>query len=138
MTDGALLLDTCACLWLSHGDPMRDAARAAITRAQAAGGIFVSAITAWEVAMLVQKGRYRLKVAVETWLTRLLALPGVRLAALDPAILIASADLPGTPPPDPADRMICATARARALAVVTRDERIVAYGTSGFVNVVEC
>lgn len=86
--------------------------------------------------MLVRKGRYRLKVAVEAWFARLLALPGLRLAALDPAILIASTDLPGTPPADPADRMICAT--ARALAVVTRDERIVAYGTSGFVNVVEC
>jgi PIN domain nuclease of toxin-antitoxin system len=88
--------------------------------------------------MLVRKGRYRLKVAVETWFACLLALSGLRPATLDPAILIASADLPGTQPTDPADRMICATARARALAIVTRDERIVAYGTTGFVNVVAC
>jgi PIN domain nuclease of toxin-antitoxin system len=42
----ALLLDTCACLWLTHGDPLRDSARKAVARAQPADGIFVSAITA--------------------------------------------------------------------------------------------
>ena len=134
----ALLLDTCACLWLTHGDPLRGEARSAIGRAQAEGGVFVSAITAWEVATLVRKGRYRVKVAVAVWFARLLELPGVRLAHLDPGILIASAELPGDPPADPADRMICATARARALTVLTRDERIIAYGSSGFVGVLGC
>ena len=90
------------------------------------------------MATLVRKGRYRLKVPVEAWFLRLLALPGVRLAALDPGVLIASAELPGRPPADPADRMVCATARARALAVVTRDEGMLAYGAAGFVNVVAC
>ena len=123
MTDG-LLLDTCACLWLTHGDTLRGGARDAVARAQTGGGVFVSAITAWEVATLVRRGRYRLKVSVEVWFARLLALPDIRLAALEPRILIASAELPGSPPADPADRMICATARTRALAVVTRDEKI--------------
>jgi len=52
--------------------------------------------------------------------------------------LIASAELPGAPPADTADRMICATARERALAVVMRDQRILSYGTAEFVNVVAC
>lgn len=134
----ALLLDTCACLWLTRGDPLDRGARDAIERAQAAGAIFVSAITAWEVATLVRKNRYQLKVAVEVWFARLMALPGLRLAGLELHILIASAELPGAPPSDPADRMICATARARSLAVVTRDERILAYGEAGFLNVVPC
>jgi PIN domain nuclease of toxin-antitoxin system len=134
----ALLLDTCACLWLSHGDPLRKEAEQVIDRAQERGGIFVSAITAWEVATLVRKDRYRLKASVEVCFGRLLALPGIRLAALEPGILIASAELLGTPPADPADRMICATARARGLAVVTRDAKILAYGNAGFINVVAC
>ena len=134
----ALLLDTCACLWLTRGDALRGAAREAIGLAQTESEIFVSAITAWEVATLVRKGRYHLKVAVEVWFARLLALPGIRLAALEPRILIASAELPGTPPADPADRMICATARARSLAVMTRDERILVYGSTGFLNVIAC
>jgi PIN domain nuclease of toxin-antitoxin system len=134
----ALLLDTCACLWLTHGDPLRKEAEQAVDRAQELGSVFVSAITAWEVATLVRKGRYRLKASIEVWFGRLLALPGIRLAALEPGILIASAELPGNPPADPADRMICATARARGLAVVTRDEKILAYGGAGFINVVAC
>ena len=72
----ALLLDTCACLWLSRGDPLHRGARDAIDRAQAAGTIFVSAITAWEVATLVRRNRYQLKVTVEAWFARLMALRG--------------------------------------------------------------
>jgi PIN domain nuclease of toxin-antitoxin system len=34
--------------------------------------------------------------------------------------------------------MICATARTRALTVVTRDEQILAYGAAGLVSVLVC
>ena len=134
----ALLLDTCACLWLTRGDPMRDASRAAITRAQAGSGVHVAAITAWEVATLVRTGRYRLKVNTLDWFGYLLTGPGIRYIPLTPGNLIASAELPGTPPADAVDRMICAVARLRSLTVVTRDERILAYGASGYVSVLAC
>lgn len=137
MADG-LLLDTCACLWLTHGDPLAQAARDALADAQPRALIFVSAITAWEVATLVRKGRYRLKVTPEVWTDRLLSLPGIRLVPLSPAVLIASASLLGEPPTDPADRMICATARAHGWRVVTRDAKILAYGASGHLNVLAC
>ena len=74
-----LLLDTCACLWLTHGDPISGASRRAIAEAQrGAAGVHVSLIAAWEVATLVEKGRYRLMVTPKVWLARLLALPGIR------------------------------------------------------------
>ena len=76
------------------------------------------------MATLVRKGGSRLKASVEAWFTRLLTLRGIRLAALGPRILISSAGLPGSPAAGPADRMICATVRTRAPAVVTRDEKI--------------
>ena len=69
-------------------------------QAQVVGAVFVSAITAWEVATLVRRNRYQLKVTVEVWFARLMALPGLRLAGLEPRILIASAELPGAPPAD--------------------------------------
>lgn len=137
MSEG-VLLDTCACLWLTHGDPMQNGSLAAIRAAQASAGIWISAITAGEVATLVRKGRYRLKVTPEVWFERLLDLPGVGLAPLAPAILIAAAFLPGDPPADPADRMICATARALGLSIVTRDRRILAYADAGHLNAVGC
>src|SRR3954467_2722292 len=89
-----LLLDTCACLWLTHDDPMSPAGLRAIEDATEARLILVSALTAWEVAARVGTGRYRLRASPEGWFTSLLARPGVNLAHLTPAILIESVFLP--------------------------------------------
>ena len=135
----AVLLDTCACLWLTRGEPMSRASRQAVRRAQTSHvGVYVSAITAWEVATLVSKGRYRLFVSPQVWFARLLALAGVRLATLTPEILIESAFLPGDPPKDPADRMIAATARQHGLTVISRDRKLVAYAEQDYLRLLAC
>ena len=55
---------------------------AAISAAQAQNaGVFVSPITAWEIATLVARSRIQLSMSPEAWFNALLALPGVRLAA---------------------------------------------------------
>lgn len=134
-----LLLDTCTCLWLMHGDRMSASSLQAIGEAQASrSGIFVSAITAWEVATLVSKGRYRLHVSPKTWFNRLLALVGVRLAELTPEILIDSTELPGAPPADPADRIIVATARQHGFVLVSRDRQLIDYGDQGYLRTLTC
>lgn len=134
-----LLLDTCACLWLMHGDRMSASSLRAIGEAQTSrSGIYVSAITAWEVATLVRKGRYRLLVSPKIWFSRLLALVGVRLAELTPELLIDSTELPGVPPPDPVDRMIIATARHQGLVLVSRDRKLIGYGEQGHVRTLTC
>ena len=134
-----LLLDTCACLWLTHGDPMSSASRRAIADAQrGAAGIHVSLITAWEVATLVAKGRYRLMVTPKVWFARLLALPGIRSLPLTADILIDSTTLPGRPPKDPADRIIAASARQYGYTVVTRDSELLPYGRRGFLRTLVC
>ena len=135
----AVLLDTCACLWLTRGEPMSRASRRAIREAQASrAGVYVSAITAWEVATLVSKRRYRLYVSPKVWFARLLALSGVRLALLTPEILIESAFLPGEPPKDPADRMIAATARQHGFMLMTRDRKLLAYAAQDYLRVLPC
>lgn len=134
-----LLLDTCACLWLMHGDRMSASSLQAIGEAQAnRSGIYVSAITAWEVATLVSKGRYRLLVSPKVWFNRLLALVGMRLAELTPDILFDSTELPGAPPTDPADRIIIATARHHGLILVSRDRRLIGYGDQGYLRTLTC
>ena len=62
----------------------------------------------------------------------------VRLAELTPDILIAASFLPGTPPRDPMDRILLATARELAATLVTRDREIIAYGERGNVSVLAC
>lgn len=133
-----ILLDTCAAIWLMNGDPMSAASRDAISSAQAAGGVHVSPITAWEIAMLCARGRLLLTRAPSAWFAALVAQPGVALAPMPPDVLIASATLPGEPPRDPADRIIAATARAYGHAIVTRDSILIAYGKARHIDVVEC
>jgi PIN domain nuclease of toxin-antitoxin system len=120
-----IVLDTVAWIWLAS-DPKRLSARArrAIDGTDAA---LVSAISVWEVAMLVAKRRIRLDRPVEHWIDVALALPAVELAGLDPAIAVRSTKLPGEPHRDPADRIIIATAFENAAAIVTPDERIRVY-----------
>lgn len=121
----AVLLDTCAALWLANADRMSAASRAAIADAQAGPGVFVSPISAREIGTLVARNRLVLSSSPEAWFARLLALPGMRLAPMSAEILIAATALPGTPPRDPADRIIVATARAFDWGVVTRDDALI-------------
>ena len=122
-----------------NGDPISVASRDAIAVAQAASsGIFVSPITAWEIAALAAKNRIQLSMAPDSWFDALLALAGVRLAPMPPSVLIASASLPGSPPRDPADRIIAATARMFGYAVITRDGQLTDYGRSGYIEVISC
>ncbi len=134
-----LFLDTCAVLWLANGDDLDPEALAAIEAAAGAGGpVLMSAITAWEVAMLEVRGRLSLSMPVEAWFARVAALPGIAVEPLSPDVLIRSTRLPGAPPADPADRMIIAAARERGAVLVTRDRAILDYGASGHVNVMRC
>jgi PIN domain nuclease of toxin-antitoxin system len=113
----------------------RDCIQAAL---EARAGVHVSPISAWEIATLAARGRLSLTVAPETWFASLLALPGLRLAPMPPQVLIASATLPGTPPRDPADRIIAATSRAYGLVVITRDGELIPYGQARHIEVVAC
>jgi PIN domain nuclease of toxin-antitoxin system len=135
----ALLLDTCALLWIVGDQALSDRAAAAIAAAHRTdAAIGISPITAWEVGLLVARGRLALSVAPNAWFQRIVAGPGVTLCALDPDTLIDSSFLPGDPPRDPADRIILATARALALPVVTRDRAILAYAEAGHVAAIPC
>lgn len=134
----AVLLDTCAAIWLVNADRMSDESRSAIANAQAGPGVFVSPISAWEIGTLVARNSLVLAASPEVWFARLLALPGMRLAPMSPEILIASTALPGTPPRDPPDRIIAATARAHDWPVVTRDGELIAYGRAGYLLTIAC
>jgi PIN domain nuclease of toxin-antitoxin system len=135
----SLLLDTHAAIWIVEDQPLAKGAAEAIDAAYRAGStIFVSAITAWEIGLLVSRNRLSLVARPERWFQRLLAIPGVRLADLSPDILIASSFLPGRPPRDPADRILLATARDLGATLVTRDRLLLTYGEDGQVNTIPC
>jgi len=122
-----------------EGAKLGQAARDAIESALAAqAGVYVSPISAWEIATLVARGRLRMTIAPDVWFASLLALPGMRLAPMPPAVLIASAFLPGNPPRDPADRIIAATSRTYGFAVLTRDGELIPYGEARHIEAIAC
>ena len=131
-----LLLDTHALVWLAVGDArLSAAARKRIESAAQHQQLWVSAITPWEIGMLVAKGRLILDRDVMDWVGAALALPGIRLAPLDPAVAVASTRLPGELHGDPADRLIVATARHLGATLVTADAALLSYGRLRHVGV---
>jgi len=134
-----LLLDTHAAIWITRNEALAPRAVEAMNSAhQAVGVVFVSPITAWEVGLLVSRNRLNLLMTPERWFARLLNVQGMRLADLSPEILIASSFLPGTPPRDPADRIILATARDLGATLITRDRLLLKYGEDGQVSTIPC
>ena len=134
-----LLLDTCAMIWVAEGAPLREEARTLLERAETGGGeIRVSPISAWEIGLLMARGRIVSTRSPQAWFAEFIAHPAVALAPMPPEVLIASSWLPGVPPPDPADRIIIATARQYGLSIMTRDARILDYAAAGHVGAVRC
>jgi PIN domain nuclease of toxin-antitoxin system len=134
-----LLLDTHAAIWMTRNESLAPRATEAMNAAyQAAGAVFVSPITAWEVGLLVARNRLNLLMTPQRWFARLLDVPGITLADLSPDILMASSFLPGTPPRDPADRILLATARELGATLITRDRLLLKYGEDGQVSTIAC
>jgi PIN domain nuclease of toxin-antitoxin system len=100
--------------------------------------IYVSPITAWELGLLVSRGRLKLLMPPERWFFRVLQAPGLRLAEMRPELMIASSFLPGRPPRDPADRILAATAREFDFTLVTRDRPLLDYAEQGYMRALAC
>ena len=117
---------------------MFPAALKSIQTAAQAGELFLSPVSAWEIGVLVSRGRLSLGIPADVYIARAFSRPGVRIAALSPQIAVRSSSLPGSFHADPADRMLVSTAMLLGLKLVTRDSRILAYGAQGHISVLAC
>ncbi|KQR76462.1 twitching motility protein PilT [Burkholderia sp. Leaf177] len=123
-----IVLDTHTLIWWVSNDPsLSKKAKLAIERERAGGEIVVSTITAWEIAMLVERETLAFSMDVEHWLAQVQQIPGVRFEPIDVEISTRSVKLPGEFHKDPADRLIVATARKFGAPLVTKDLKIRAY-----------
>jgi PIN domain nuclease of toxin-antitoxin system len=119
-----IVLDTHAWLWwLSEPDQL---GRAAVKRIQGSDRIGIAAVSCFEIAATVAKGRITLDRGTLEWLQQALSAPRVELLPLTPAVAV-KATMLGRFHGDPADRLIVATAILESAVLVTKDQRIRKY-----------
>ncbi len=120
-----ILLDTHALIWFLEktGDFGRNA-EAALKRAFEDDTVAVSAISYWEIGLLVRKNRLRIGSMPEGFRNTALRV-GIEEIALDGEVALAAAGLELHP--DPADRFILATALVNGVPLMTADERLLAW-----------
>jgi PIN domain nuclease of toxin-antitoxin system len=134
-----ILLDTCAALWVAENQPLAPQAVAALDTAfDERRPVFISEITAWEVGMLVSRGRLALSQSPAAWFRRLANVQGVQIAPLNADHFVDSSFLPGAPPRDPADRVFAATARREGMVLMTRDGLLLDYSRQGHLQAMAC
>jgi PIN domain nuclease of toxin-antitoxin system len=126
-----ILLDTHVLVHYAIGDRrLGRRARAAIDRARGGDAAFASALTFWEVAMLVAKHRLALDTTVAGFRAATLR-QGILEIAVDGEIAIAAGELPADHG-DPADRILVATARVRGMTLITADDTLLDWQLRGF------
>jgi PIN domain nuclease of toxin-antitoxin system len=117
-----ILLDTHAAIWLATDQGIGKQSQRMIDKALADDCLAISAISFWELAMLVAKRRLRALKSPGEQRSKMLA-AGIRELPLTGDIGILAAELEN-PHGDPADRIIAATAIAHDATLMTADANL--------------
>jgi PIN domain nuclease of toxin-antitoxin system len=89
--------------------------------------LYISAISAWEVAKKVEIGKLMLSIPIRDWLLQATRKPFVEIIPLSVDIALESTMLPGKYHKDPADQIIVASARQCNMTLLTTDQLILSY-----------
>ncbi|MGO8733807.1 MAG: type II toxin-antitoxin system VapC family toxin [Terriglobia bacterium] len=117
-----LLLDTHVWIW-SQVAPEKLSAKARVAMENEANEVWLSAVSVWELLLLVEKRRMALGGDVVEWIRK--AAAPLKEAPLTAEIVLETARF-RLPHPDPADHFLVATARYLGLTLVTSDARLLA------------
>lgn len=123
-----IVLDTHAWIWFtSKPEALSKKAQKAVDAAVKEKNVLISSISVWEVALLVKNKRLKLSMDVTDWISKSENLPFIQFVPVSNSIAVKSVNLPQPHPPDPADRIIIATALSTGASLVTKDKKISAY-----------
>lgn len=120
-----LLLDTCTFLW-SVSEPSRLSTRARALLVDPANDVFLSSVSAWEIAVKYALGQLHLREAPERYVPAEREAHGFDPLPLDEESVLHVARLPPLHR-DPFDRMLVCLAIVHGLAIVTPDEWVRRY-----------
>lgn len=120
-----ILLDTCTFLWLIAGSrQLSSSARRAFRSVE--NELFLSAASAWEIALKYSAGRLKLADPPALLVPKERERHGIEELAVTEADALNAGRLPELHR-DPFDRLLVAQALARGLQILTPDELIVRY-----------
>lgn len=120
-----LLLDTCTFLWLDTGSrKLSKSALAAFLDPE--NESYLSATSAWEIAIKYALRRLSLAARPETHVPRIREIAGIQSLPMDEESALYAARLPKLHA-DPFDRLLVAQAVVHGMVIVTPDEAIAQY-----------
>jgi PIN domain nuclease of toxin-antitoxin system len=119
------ILDTCVLLWMaSEQDSLTEKVKQ--TLSENAGNLFISSISAFEIAIKSEKGKIELPLPPVEWVREALFLHGIEEIFVNSDIASKSVLLPKIHN-DPCDRIVIATAMKHHMIIITRDKTIQQY-----------
>jgi len=131
-------MDTQVLLWFTEGDMrLGKQARLLVSEEWKAEQLGISAMSLWEIGMLLDKCRISLSLPLSVYVRRLVDAEKLKVVPIDRGIAIESGQLPAGLPGDPGDRLITATARTLGLSLLTADRHILAYAAAGHLQAID-
>lgn len=121
-----IVLDTHAWIWWTDiPDKLGSQAHRRIEKASRIG---VHVISCFEIAVLVEKQKITLDLAVDKWVSKSFRHPKIDTIPLSVNATIKCTQLPGNFNQDPADRILSATCMINDYPLVTKDRLIQEWG----------
>jgi len=131
-----IVLDTHILLWsLLTPDDLDASVRNQIDTAQKSDNLYISAISLWEIAMLIHKNRISVFERSSEFLNTISNIDGLSIIPINASIAAESVMLPGGFTSDPADCLIVASTREIAGNLITRDQKIINWANQGYLKV---
>ena len=104
-----LVMDTHILIWYLEGIELSQQQVQIIESQRNLNQLYISAISIWEVSMLINKKKAAISIPINEWLNKVLSIPGLNIIDLSLTVLVESCNLPDFDHKDPADRMIIAS-----------------------------
>lgn len=121
-----LLLDTHVWVWAAE-QPSELGSKAGAALADRRNALFVSTVSSLELARLAAGGKLAVRGSIGAWIADSVLVLGLQTVPPGHEIAVAAYALAGDFHPDPADRILVATARLHGLTLVTADQRLLNY-----------
>ena len=133
-----ILLDTHVLLWLANDDMrLGEQTRRIVEQTAGPQSIVVSAISFWEIGLLLEKRRISMPLSLADFARLVSRIRGIKMAPVNSRIAIESGSLPPGLHGDPGDRLIAATARILACSLLTSDAKLLDYSVAGHIRALD-